>query len=53
MIEEAVNKALNPTFVEDARRSPNPYCKENTLELAAETVLEFMDTLPVEPKKIL
>lgn len=51
MIEEAVNKALNPTFVEDARRSPNPYCKENTLELAVETVLKFMDTLPVEPKK--
>ncbi len=51
MIEEAVNKALNPTFVEDARRSPNPYCKENTLELAVKTVLKFMDTLPVEPKK--
>lgn len=51
LIEEAVKKALNPTFVEDARRSPNPYCKENTLELAVETVLEFMDTLPVEPKK--
>lgn len=51
MIEEAVNKALDPTFVDEARRSPNPYCKENTLELAAETVLEFMDTLPVEPKK--
>lgn len=51
MIEEAVNKALDPTFVDEARRSPNPYCKENTLELAVETVLEFMDTLPVEPKK--
>lgn len=51
LIEEAVKKALDPTFVEEARRSPNPYCKENTLALAVETVLGFMDKLPVEPKK--
>jgi len=50
-IAAAVNRALDPGFIESARRSPNPYYKRDTLAVATETVIRFVNSLPMAPKK--
>ncbi len=50
-IAAAVSRALDPGFREAARRSPNPYYKPDTLAVATEAVIRFVNSLPMAPKK--
>ena len=47
----AVDKALDPAFVTEARNGENPYFKPDTLQLSLEAILNFVNSLPVAPTK--
>lgn len=49
-IAEAIGKALDPAFVAEAGKAPNPYYKADTLQIATDAVLQFAESLPVAPK---
>ena len=49
-IAEAIRKALDPSFVAEAAKAPNPYYKADTLQIATDAVLRFAESLPVAPK---
>lgn len=49
-IADAIGKALDPAFVAEAAKAPNPYYKADTLQIATEAVLQFAESLPLAPK---
>ena len=49
-IADAIGKALDPSFVAEAVKAPNPYYKADTLKIATDAVLRFAESLPVAPK---
>lgn len=50
-IVEAMRLAMTPEFCEEARRSENPYFKPDTPAIATAAIIDFVDSLPHEPKK--
>lgn len=50
-IADAIRWALSPEGASRAKQSKNPYFQENTLSRQLESVVGFLNSLPVEPKK--
>lgn len=49
-IDEAIRKALDHDFLTEARRGENPYYKSDSVQIALDSILQFMNSLPRGPK---